>query len=255
MLSKLGALMGFFCAVLAQACAAAEPAPAVPSDPRGPVSVIAQPVLGKDGKIAPAWEKSHQAFVARAKAGNIGLLFLGDSITAGWGAAPELWNKEFAAWNPANFGIGGDRTQNLLWRITNGELDGIHPRVVVILIGTNNIGDEFEIAAAGVTEVVKMVRLTLPTSKILLLGVFPRGKSWEDGGRRITRNINRLIAKLDDGAHIFYLDLTSHFVQPDNTLLKSQFPDLLHPSPEGYQVWADQMRPLLTRLMSEDTGK
>ena len=227
------------------------PAEAAAAQATAPVSTIAAPVREADGAIKPGWLARHEEYVARAKAGEVGLLFLGDSLTYGWNSVPELWQREFGQWSPANFGIGGDRTQNLLWRITHGELAGIHPRVVVLLIGTNNIGDESANVAAGVAAVVGAVRSALPESRILLLGLFPRGTSYWDGGRRITRNANTLIAKLHDGVHVHYLDLTDRFVQPDQTLLKTQFPDNLHPSPAGYQIWADAMRPLLTTLLAK----
>ena len=134
---------------------------------------------GKDGNINPGFIASHEKFVSIAKEGKAQLVFLGDSITAGWGGKDNqpIWNKAFGAYTPANFGIGGDRTQHVLWRIQNGELDGgIKPKALVLMIGTNNVGgDSPEGIAKGVTVIVETIRAKQPQAKILLLAVFPRG--------------------------------------------------------------------------------
>src|SRR5262249_29418296 len=122
-----------------------------------------------------AWVQLHQQFLERARAGKIDLLFLGDSITQGWGQN-EAWKKHYGPRNAANFGIGGDRTQHVLWRLDSGEIDGIAPKVVVLMIGTNNVGsNKPEEIAEGVRAIVDKLRAKLPKSKILLLGIFPRG--------------------------------------------------------------------------------
>ena len=127
------------------------------------------------------WVKLHEGFLERAAKGNIDLLFLGDSITAGWnklvdGQGPrEVWDRYYEPRHPANFGIGGDRTQHVLWRIEHGEVDGIKPKVIVLMIGTNNArANSSEEIAAGITAIVKKLGEKLPETKILLLGVFPR---------------------------------------------------------------------------------
>ena len=127
----------------------------------------------KTGKSGPLFLQMHEKFLKEAKEGNIDLLFLGDSITANWTKAPEIWAKNYAPLHAANFGIGGDRTQHVLWRITNGELDGIHPKVCVLMIGTNNSNsDNAEPIADAITKIVSIVR-EKTGAKVLLLAVFP----------------------------------------------------------------------------------
>ncbi len=221
------------------------PAPAAP--PAAPVVVMPpQPPdvpaekYGKDGKINPGFIASHEKFVKIAQEGKAQLVFLGDSITAGWGGKDkqEIWNKAFEAYTPANFGIGGDRTQHVLWRIQNGELDGIKPKACVLMIGTNNSGsDSAEGIAKGVTAIVETIRTKQPQAKILLLAVFPRGeKASPNPGRDKLKQVNDIIAKLDDGKNVFFLDIGGKFLQPDGSLTKEIMPDFLHLSAAGYQI-------------------
>jgi len=208
------------------------------------------------GAVTPV-EKNperHKQFLKRAAEGNVDLLFLGDSITDVWPKrGPNSW-KKYEAWHPANFGISGDRTEHLLWRITNGELDNIHPRVVVIMIGTNNVGhfeDETpEWAAAGVEKIVQTVREKLPQSKILLLGVFPRDKEASELRARVAA-VHQIISKLDDGKMRHYLDIGDRFLDKDGEISPDIMPDKLHPSAKGYDIWYEAMQPTLERLMKE----
>jgi len=234
------------------------PAPAVTTTvpvvvmPPQPPDVPAEK-YGKDGKINPGFIASHEKFVSIAKEGKAQLVFLGDSITAGWGGKDkqEIWNKAFGAYTPANFGIGGDRTQHVLWRIQNGELDGIKPKAFVVMIGTNNSGsDSAEGIAKGVTAIIETIRAKQPQAKILLLAVFPRGeKASPNAGRDKLKQVNAIIAKLDDGKNIFFLDIGDKFLQPDGSLTKEIMPDFLHLSAAGYQIWADAIGPKLAELM------
>ena len=200
----------------------------------------------------------HERFLEIAKKGNIDLLFLGDSITRGWdgrdkeGKGPkEVWDRYYGPRNSANFGIGGDRTQHVLWRIQNGELDGIEPKVVVLMIGTNNAhaNTPAEIAE-GVTAIVKALKAKLPSTKVLLLGVFPRGKT-PDSVRERLKAVNERIAALDDGGKtVKYLDIGPHFLNPDDgTISQDVMPDYLHLSRKGYRIWADAMEPTLWSLL------
>ena len=227
--------------------------PAVPAVklPPQPPDVAAQK-FGPDGKVNAGFAMSHERFVSIAKEGKAQLVFLGDSITAGWaGGGKDVWAKSFGAYTPANFGIGGDRTQHVLWRIQNGELDGIKPKAFVIMIGTNNSGqDPAEGIAKGVTAIVETVRAKQPQAKILLLAVFPRGeKAAPNPGRDKLKQVNAIIAKLDDGKNIFFLDIGDKFMQPDGSLTKEIMPDFLHLSAAGYQIWADAIGPKLAELM------
>jgi lysophospholipase L1-like esterase len=206
----------------------------------------------KTGEQNKGFLSSHEKFVATAKEGKTQLLFLGDSITAGWATrGKEVWDKSFTQWQPANFGIGGDRTQHVLWRIENGELDGIKPKVAVLMIGTNNVGgDSAEAIARGVTKIVETIRAKTPDTKILLLAVFPRGeKASPNPGRDKLNEVNKIIAKLNDNKHVFYLDIGAKFLQPDGSISKDIMPDALHPSAAGYQIWADAITPKLKELM------
>ncbi len=212
---------------------------------------IAAPKMGPDGKPNAGFIAAHERFVKQAQEGTAGLVFLGDSITAGWGANKETWDKAFGAYKPVNFGIGGDRTQHVLWRITNGELDGIKPKAAVVMIGTNNSStDSADGIAAGVTRIIETIRVKQPQAKILLLAVFPRGeKATPNAGRDKLKQVNATISKLDDGKNVFFLDIGDKFLQPDGTLTKEIMPDFLHLSPAGYQIWADAISPKLADLM------
>jgi lysophospholipase L1-like esterase len=205
------------------------------------------------------WMSRHQSFLAQAKQGGIDLLFVGDSITAGWQwgkGGLNVWNKYYAPRHAAEFGIGYDRTQNVLWRMENGELDGIKPKVVVLLIGTNNAGNEDngkprnttpEIIE-GISNLVRQIQVRLPESKILLLGIFPRGET-NDPVRVQVKEINSKIAALADGEKIKFLDIGDKFLGPDGTLSRDIFPDLLHPDEKGYQIWAEAMEGTLDEMM------
>ena len=203
------------------------------------------------------WVKRHEGFVAQAKQGGVDILFMGDSITDFWrNRGSNVWNQSYAPRHAANFGISADRTEHVLWRIDNGELDGIHPKVVVLMIGTNNTGKERNgtprnttpQVIEGVKAVVNDFRTKLPDTKILLLGIFPRG-TLDDPQRAQVALINTVIAKLDDGQMVRFLDIGPKFLEADGTLSKDIMPDLLHPSEKGYQIWADAMNPTLDEMM------
>lgn len=197
--------------------------------------------------------KRHEGFMKRIQEGPVGLLFLGDSITDGWPrASKETWAK-FDPYKPADFGISGERTEDVLWRITNGELDGIDPKAVVIMIGTNNIGhfgdEKPEWVAAGVKKIVDTVRTKLPKAKVLLLGVFPRGTTAEDGLRKKVVAINALIKDFGDGKGVTYLDISAKFLDEQGNIPKDIMPDALHPNAKGYQIWYDAMWPVLEPML------
>ncbi len=245
------ALLAISAQLQAQTAAPPAPpaAPAVVLPPQAP-DVPAEK-YGKDGKVNPGFLGMHERFLKIAKEGKTDLLFLGDSITAGWGSQKAIWEKAFGQYKPANFGIGGDRTQHVLWRITNGELEVIKPKGVVLMIGTNNVGsDTAEGIASGVTKIVETIRAKQPQAKILLLAVFPRGeKAVPNPGRDKLKKVNEIIAKLDDGKNIHFLDIGEKFLQPDGSLTKEIMPDFLHLSAQGYQIWADAITPKLAELM------
>ena len=199
------------------------------------------------------WAKRHEAFVEEAKKGGFDVLFTGDSITDGWRNNPQkkIFDATFGPLKPANFGISGDRTQHVLWRLDNGEVEGISPKVAVLMIGTNNLGSNTnEEIVSGVTKIVKTLHTKLPQTKVLLLGIFPRGEKPDDKNRPRIKAINEQLAKLDDGGMtVKYLDIGQKFLTDDGTLTKEVMPDALHPNEKGYQIWAEAMDPTLKELM------
>ncbi len=151
-----------------------------------------------------------------------------------------------------NLGIGGDRTQHVIWRLDNGNLAGISPKVAVIMIGTNNSGSNTpEQIAEGVAVIVKQLRTKLPETKVLLLAVFPRGTDKNDKRRQVNEKTNAIFMKLADGKHVHYLDIGPKFLQDDSTLTREIMPDLLHLSEKGYTIWAESIEPALKKLMGE----
>lgn len=196
------------------------------------------------------WMDLHKSFLERDKKGDVDLLFLGDSITQGWNDN-DVWKRYYGPRRAANFGIGGDRTQHVIWRLQNGEVDHIRPKVAVLMIGTNNLGantpDEI---AVGIEEIVKLLRTKLPKTKILLLGIFPRSEKPAPIRDQI-QAINAKIAQLDDGRTVKYLDIGDRFVEKDGTISKEIMPDFLHLSHKGYMIWADAIEPTLWTMMDE----
>jgi lysophospholipase L1-like esterase len=211
---------------------------------QGPETVVPQP---RDG----AWINLHNDFLKRAKEGNVDLLFLGDSITQGW-HNNDVWKRFYGPRNAANFGIGGDRTQHVLWRIQNGELEGIHPKVVVLMIGTNNADSAtVDEIAQGVKAIVEELRHRLPGAKVLLLGVFPRREKPNDPLREKVKSVNEKIAGLDDGSNVKFLDIGKVFLSDDGTISREIMPDYLHLTHKGYRLWADAMEPTLWSMLDE----
>ncbi len=197
------------------------------------------------------WMDRHEAMNQRVKQGNVDVVFIGDSITQGWeGAGKEVWKKFYADRNAVNLGIGGDRTQHVIWRLDNGNLEGISPKVAVIMIGTNNSNSNTaEEIAQGVTKIVEQLREKTPETKILLLGTFPRGADASDEKRQINEHSNEIVKKLADDEHVFYLDISDKFVDAEGKLSKEIMPDLLHLSEKGYQIWAESIEPTLKKLL------
>lgn len=208
----------------------------------------------------PNWLKRHEGFVEIAKKGGVDVLFLGDSITDAWRfydaqngrGGKRIFDREFAPMKAANFGIGGDQTQHVLWRIQNGELDGIQPKVVMLMIGTNNMfAHSAEQIAEGVTAIVKEIHKRSPKTKVLLLGIFPRGEKPGQIRDKI-KQTNQIIAKLDDGGKtVKYLDIGDKFLEPDGTLPKEIMYDYLHLTEKGYQIWADAVKGEIEKLMRD----
>jgi lysophospholipase L1-like esterase len=199
----------------------------------------------------------HEEFLAVAKKGDIDCLLMGDSITDWWRRAGlTVYEKNFASFRCANFGIAGDRTQGVLWRMENGELDGYTPKVMMLMIGTNNLGGGRSGAgntpaeiAEGITAIVTKFRTRFPDSKVLLLGVFPRDALPAGPRREPIRQINAIIARLDDGKSVRYLDIGDKLLEPDGSISTAVMADGLHPTTRGYEIWAAAVLPLFTEMM------
>ncbi len=200
----------------------------------------------------PGWRQRNELLNRRAQQSDARLAFIGDSITHGWeGRGKEVWEEFYGPRHAINLGIGGDRTEHVIWRLTHGNLGKIHPQVVVLMIGTNNTGhfmqDPQEVAE-GVKEILRILRERLPESKIVLHGIFPRGPHELDEARLNNIAINQIIRRFADGAQVHYLDIGDQFLEPDGTISRKIMPDLLHLSEEGYRRWATALEPKLKEL-------
>ena len=220
------------------------------------IAAIAEDKLHSATKPVPrsgGWTKRHQSFNKRVAQGNCDLIFIGDSITQGWeGRGKKVWAKHYAKHNAVNLGIGGDRTQHVIWRLDNGNLHRIKPKAAVIMIGTNNSGsNSSQEIADGVEVIVKQLRKKLPETKVLLLGVFPRGANKADKRRQVNEGANATFKKIADGKSVHYLDIGQKFLKEDGTLPREIMPDLLHLSEKGYTIWAESIEAKLKELMGE----
>ena len=195
----------------------------------------------------------HKSFNTRVAKGKVDLVFIGDSITQAWeNPGRKVWAKFYGKRNAVNLGISGDRTQHVIWRLDNGNLYNIQPKAAVIMIGTNNSGSNTsQEIADGLKIIVKQIRTKSPKTKILLLGVFPRGTNKADKKRQVNEGANAIFSKLDDGKHVHYLDIGPKFLEKDGTLTREIMPDLLHLSEKGYSIWAESIESELAKLLGE----
>jgi len=216
-----------------------------------------RPVARTDANSVAA----HTQLLEKARRGRIDLYFVGDSITRRWGATdyPEFlahWTQRFFGWNAANFGWGADTTQNILWRLENGELDGVQPKVIVLLAGTNNVGSAPDTApvaeraadvSRGIKAILDLMRSKAPRATIVLTAIFPRNDS--PAAMPVIDEINRAIARLADGRSIRFLNINDRLADASGTLFDGMMGDRLHPTIKGYQVWADALEPILLELL------
>jgi lysophospholipase L1-like esterase len=205
--------------------------------------------------LAPIFRAKHESNVERAKQGNIDVLFLGDSITDFWRnasgpfAGKAVFDKYFGEMKVANFGIAGDTTQGVLYRLQNGEGQGFQPKAVMLMIGTNNTSrNSAAEIAEGIGAVVLELKKDFPGVKILLLAVFPRATP-DSPFRKTIADINKLISKLDDGKQVFYLDIGSKFLDEGGNIPRDVMTDALHPSTKGYEIWAEAVKEPLAKLL------
>lgn len=200
------------------------------------------------------WQDRHQEDVKIANSGNVDLLFLGDSITEGWGWGDNqiIFNSHFKQYHTANFGIGGDQTQHVLWRLQNGATGKLQPKVIVLMIGVNNFGHSHHSATdvfSGVKAIIHQTSQFFPNTKVLLHAILPYDQLATSPNRQKVIEANRLIATLADNQHVFYYDFGEIFLDENNDIAKERMDDFLHPSHLGYQLFANKIAPIIDRLM------
>lgn len=224
--------------------------------PEAPVSIspalnASTPQFGVDGQIGTAYASKHQAQCEAVVANRPEMVFMGDSITARW--PQEVLEARFGKHRPINLGMGGDWIQNVLWRVQNGPLDKAEPKVVVLLIGTNNLTGKFtpDEIAADIGALLKAIHTKTAQSKILLLGILPRGASIKDGINESIRQTNTKLATLADQKKVFYLDVGDKLIEPDGSISPAVMPDKLHVAGPGYTRWMEAMGPTLEKLLNE----
>jgi (4-O-methyl)-D-glucuronate---lignin esterase len=209
---------------------------------------------------------AHTQLVDKARRGGIDVYFEGDSITRRWGTRDaqyrdflDNWTRNFFGWNAANFGWGGDTVENILWRLTDGELDGVNPKVIVLLAGTNNVGGMprqgvdapvVEIVASGVKTILDLMRRQAPDAIVILMGITPRTDSGGGATAMPTIDaINDRLARLSDGRRVRYVNINRALARADGAPREGVTVDGLHLSVMGYQVWADALKPMLTEIL------
>ncbi len=181
----------------------------------------------------------------------VDLIFDGDSITAGWmGGAGGLWNKYYAKLNAFDFGISGDSTAGLLWRVENGQVDGLHPKLVVLLIGTNNMySSSVEQIAGGIKADIAAYRKHLPDATVLVQGILPRGEQPTEGLRAKVKAINKIVSTFADGKNVIFIDWGDKMLTPGRVFYtKPMTGDFLHPQLPGYQIWIDSIQPVIDQF-------
>jgi lysophospholipase L1-like esterase len=198
------------------------------------------------------WHAKHRAMSARAKQGRVDLIYIGDSIVGNWNwDGKPVWDYYYAKRNGLILGISGDRTQQVLWRLQHGNIDGISPKLAIVMIGQNNgpfnTGEEI---GAGVAAIVQTLREKLPETKILVLAIFFRGEK-PTKERAVLAKANEVASKLADEKHVFYMDVNHLFLRPDGSISASLMPDYEHPSEEGCRVWAVAIEPKVAELMGD----
>jgi beta-glucosidase len=221
-------------------------------DPTRPLSI--RPEI-QTAEWATAWwmPRHEEKLREKEKLSDCQLVWIGDSITHGWeGEGNAIWEARYAKYQPLNLGFSGDRTEQVLWRLEHGEVDGLKPKLAVMMIGTNNAGHRQEPSAEtarGIEAIVEQLRKRLPDTKLLLLGIFPRGESPNDAMRKLNDETNTLISKIADGKQVVYLDIGKKFLDEKGNLPTDIMPDKLHPNRRGYEIWADAIDATLAQML------
>ena len=244
---------------VAQTTATAPATPAASAKPVKRPPTLVSSVPAKAPPNAPetrgaGWEKRALANIAagQAQAGSVNLIFDGDSITDFWQhGGLAIWNERFAKYHPIDFGISGDVTQSILWRLAHGQAEGMHPKLIALMIGTNNMKftSTPEEIAGGVKEIIAEYQKRCPDAVILLQAIFPRSQEPTDPYRLKVKATNEFLSKLGDSTKVIYLDFGDKFLSPDGKLGKDLFPDSLHPNAKGYQIWANAIQPVLDKYL------
>jgi cephalosporin-C deacetylase len=211
----------------------------------------------------PNSRRAHEDLLAKRTRGEIDAYFIGDSITRRWGTSDAQWadllanwKKNFTGWNAANFGWGADKTQHMLWRLQNGELDGLKPKVVVLMAGTNNVGNSSPVGdaearardvASGVAALVREVRQRAPQAVVVVTGITPRNDNIDV--MPVINAANRQIARLADGRSIRYININEQLADMENNLFPGMTYDGLHLTPAAYQHWADALKPIFAEIL------
>ena len=236
------------------------------TDPYGLADKTHSAVTPADRANVDWWMPRHEQVLEQVAQGNVDLIMVGDSITHGWEkSGKEMWQQYYAPRNAVNMGFGGDRTQHVLWRFDHGEIDGISPKLAVLMIGTNNSNRDDNTAeeiADGIKAICDEMRSKLPKTKILILAIFPRGDAEQ---RKVkgqgavfndqwakNNEASKLASEIADNKMIYYLDINTAFLDENGVLTREIMPDLLHPKEKGYKIWAEAIEPTVKKLMDED---
>ncbi|MCX6928770.1 MAG: GDSL-type esterase/lipase family protein [Verrucomicrobia bacterium] len=221
-------------------------------------STLAKTAFAGNSAVLPvartnaSWIQRHESMNQKARQGHIDLIYVGDSIVEHYEhQGKEVWDHYYAGRKALNLGIGGDRTEHVLWRLEHGNIDGLSPKLAIVMIGQNNGGHNTgEEIGEGVTAIVQKLRAKLPTTRILLLGIFQRREK-PTPEREVLAKANEITSKLADGKNVFYLDINYVFVQPDGTIPRSLMNDFEHPTPLGHRLWAETIEPKIAELMGD----
>lgn len=258
MICSLRFIAAFLAVALGGNLACAQTPPAATPPNRGSGAGFGRPA----DKPAPRTDRNsqiaHEHLLEKARKGGIDIYFVGDSITRRWGATdyPEFlanWNTNFFGWNAGNFGWGADLIENMLWRLENGELDGVNPKIIVVLAGINNVGTfpggeaKIENITRGLQALVKVCQHKAPNAVIVLTAIFPRNDNM--AVIPTINSLNENLAKLADGKKIRYLNVNDKLADQDGKLFEGMSKDKLHPSLKGYQIWADGLKPIFTEIL------
>lgn len=232
------------------------------------LAALALAQLGNSALVAAPvdsdwWKTRHLAATKRAQKGNVDLVFVGDSITHAFGGEPDTqqsfsnrggdtWNLFYGHRKAMNLGFSGDRTGNVLWRLDNGELDGVNPKVAVVMIGTNNVGgNTASQIAEGIQAVCRKIKEKCPKTRVLLLGIFPRGTATSSDRGKVL-NANRALADwAKSTGEVEFQDIGDVFLDARGEIPKDIMPDMLHPFALGYRKWAMAMEPYLAKMLGD----